>query len=183
MTEEFLSMIKMEVNDKLKENKLYNKKVDRVNKLLQYKCVLEYFSLIEKEPIRLNYMNCNFDDIVSMVFDRNIYRIKENETNHIYVYSGTYKCDDCIDIVHGPSAIAVSRYDSRAEYRTYHDLEQFSEIEVPIRKCDDFEKNNYILFVRRSDYYQLRKEFIVDAVNLGQKESVRKVLKKYYDNR
>ena len=179
MTEEFLSMIKEKVYEELKQNKLYNKKVDRVNKLLQYKCILEYFRLIDKEPIKLDYIEDNFEDIVSRIFNREVYKIKENETNHIYVYRGTYKLDYCFDIVHGTSDIAVERNDPSAQYRNYHDIEQCSDIDIPIKKCEEFENNNNILFTKRNNFYEIQKEFIVDAVKYGQEDAVKNVIKKY----
>lgn len=179
MTEDFLTMIKQKAYDELKQNKLYNKKVDRVNKLLQYKCILEYFSLVEEEPTRLQYRNVSFDDIVSRIFNREVYKIKDTETNHIYVYRGTYLLDHFCDIEHGPTGIVVGRNDPSAQYRTYHDLEQYFEVDIPINKCDEFEQNNYILFVGISRYYEIQKEFIVDAIKYNQDVAVKNILKKY----
>ena len=179
MTEEFLTMIKQKAYDELKQNKLYNKKVDRVNKLLQYKCILEYFSLVEEEPTKLQYRNVSFDDIVSRIFNREVYKIKDTETNNIYVYRGTYRDSYDCDIEHGPSAMLVYRNDPSAQYQTYHDLEQGYEINITIKKCDEFEKNNHILFVGISRYYQIRQEFIVDAIKYNQDVAVKNILKKY----
>lgn len=179
MTEEFLSMIKQEAQKELKDNKLYNKKVARVNKLLQYKCLLEYFSLIDKDPIRLEYEQENFNDIISRIFDRESYKIKDTETNHIYVYCGTYKLDYCCDIEHGPTGIAASKNDPSAQYRTYHDIEQYFAVDIPINKCNDFENNNHILYISSNKYYQIRKEFIIDAINFNQDIAVSNILKKY----
>ena len=179
MTEEFLKMIKESTYDEIKQNKLHNKKVDRVNKLLAYKCLKEYFSLVGEEPTRLKYYETDFEEIVNKVFNRAVYQIKDTETNHIYVYRNTYKSGDYDDIVHGPSDVIVGRNDPSAEFRTYHDLEQGYEINVPIRKCEEFEKNNHILFVGISRYYEIRQEFIIDAVKESQETAVKKVLKRY----
>ena len=179
MTYEMLEKIREEVKEKQKSIKIHNKNVDRVNKLLTYKCIIEYFTLVDEEPFTLKYMDNDIENIIDDVFRENIYQIKNNETNKIYVYKGTYKYDDSYDIVHGASSIRVNRNDPTALFSVYQDIEQNWDKNVRIDKCDDFEKDNYVIFGKISNYYQIRKEFIVDAVNLGQEKAVSNVLKKY----
>lgn len=119
------------------------------------------------------------DDIVNKVISYS----RISNTNNIYVYMGTYQRGSYSDIEHGPTDKRVARDNENADYRVYADIEKNSSdayVEVPIEKCDDFEKENTILFSHQfisSDYYySVKKMFFEEALKNGQEKAIQKVL-------
>lgn len=182
MKDSTLELIKSEINNEKAEIARHNKDVDRVNALLESDDVKEYFELVGIEPIRLQHKVIDEYKIVKRVFERIIWRIDEKDTNGIYVYKGTYMVDNCCDIVHGPSDIRVERDYPFATHRDYWDIEQHYAIEVPIKKCDEFERTHDVIYLS-SNYHSIRQEFIEEALEHGQEEAVNKIKKKYLNKR
>ena len=118
--------------------------------------------------------------IIESIFYK--YQNQIKETNNIYIYLGTFKLSDEYDIVHGPSDERVNYDDSKAQYRIYINLENGMEKEIKIDKCEQFERENKIIFpntsINRGYYYELQKEFINDIIIDGQDRAVERILKK-----
>lgn len=178
MKEETLLEIKEKIKKEKQEIIEYNKRVKRIKKLLERKTVIEYLELIDEEPSKLDFKDIDEEVIIKRVYERMLYKIDKNDTNKIYVCTGTYTFGD-FDIVHGPTDYLVNRDDPSATHRNYWDLEQSMSIDVAIKKCDEFEKNNIVIFEGRHSYYKIRQEFIKEALKNGQKEAVKTIVKKY----
>ena len=182
MKEATLLMIKKEIEKEKEKIRRHNNDAKKVSELLNSEDVKEYFRLVGREPIRLQHKVIDEYKIVKRVFERIIWRIDEKDTNGIYVYKGTYMVDNCCDIVHGPSDIRVERDYPFATHRNYWDIEQAYAIEVPIKKCDEFEKTHDVIYLS-SNYHSIRQEFIEEALEHGQEEAVNKIKKKYLNKR
>ena len=113
--------------------------------------------------------------------------MKLNETNDIYLCLGTFRMDDICDIVHGPRDIRLKRDDPKAEYRIYRNIEDGFSEQIPIHKCDEFERIHKIIFPK-VDYladkyfYELQREFIKLSIFQGQKTACKKILSKNKTN-
>lgn len=112
-----------------------------------------------------------------------IYNIKQNETNKIYVYLGTYKYTDEIDIVHSAVDERKKYNDPKANYRMYRDLEQYDTLILSIKDSSVFEKENIIIkpnsiFLER-EYYKIQEEFFDEILKSNQKKAKKRILNKY----
>ena len=156
----------------------YNKTVKRIKRLLEIKQVKEYLELTNTEPEKLDFKEIDEDKIIKRISDRFVWNIKENETNGIFVYRGTFEAGYDYDIVHGPSDRRVPRDSPFATHRDYWDLEQHYPFEVPIKKCEEFEKSHIVIFTS-GNYYRIRQEFITEALKNGQEKAVKTIIKRY----
>ena len=98
-------------------------------------------------------------------------------------YLGTYKYTDEIDIIHSSHDISVS-YDSPvADYRVYQNIEEWSSKQIPISKCEQFEKAYTILnqkvSITRKGFYEIQKDFFIRAIKVNQESAKKMVLRKY----
>ena len=119
----------------------------------------------------------------SYFIERFIYNIKQNETNKIYVYLGTYKYTDEIDIVHSAVDERTKYNDPKANYRMYRDLEQYDTLILSIKDSSVFEKENIIIkpnsiFLER-EYYKIQEEFFDEILKSNQKKAKKRILNKY----
>ena len=96
MTEELLKQLRDEVTIKKTNNEKQNTKVQRIKELEDDPNVREYIYLIGLFNTLFNYEDD--DQIVSSIYNKYIYLIQEDETNGIYVYLGTFRYSDEIDI-------------------------------------------------------------------------------------
>lgn len=118
------------------------------------------------------------EDVFYKVFNDHIYQINKDDTNKLFVKKGSYiKGYD--DPILGPQDTPTLNSDTRIDYVAYHDLEQFFEIDVPIKEYFEFEKENNILEVSPDKYYNTRKEFITDVFHFGQTQAKQNMIKKY----
>lgn len=186
MEEEILKQIVNEYKEQQQKKEKYSKIKDRINELAKTKEVKEYLELINLSQ-NLDYkrvIDINESDIIINAFRRN--SLKITTTNEIYVYLGTFKLSNVFDIEHGPSDERVERDSNQAEYRIYRDIEKCDSIEIPIKQCEEFEKNNKIVFPRtifkEKYYYELQKEFLEDSVLLGQEVAYTRILRKVNQN-
>lgn len=95
----------------------------------------------------------------------------------------TYKYTDKIDIVHSSHDTNVS-YDSPvADYRVYQNIEEWSSKQIPISKCEQFEKVYTIInpkvSIARKGFYEIQKDFFICAIKVNQKSAKKMVLRKY----
>jgi len=184
MNEEDLKNIK-EYYENLKSKKAYYINIKKqLERLEQTKTVQKYLDLLEKTK---NYdfqkmIDYKDDALLDMAFQRNLSSIKD--TSKIYVYLGTFVLSDECDIVHGPYGIRVKYDDERADYRKYKDLESYFAIEMPIKKCADFEKENTIIFPSvlnlESSFNQVQRDYLQIALEKGLEKARKHVLTKKY---
>lgn len=106
----------------------------------------------------------------------------------IYVYIGTYKNNNEIDIIHGSNDFSVSRANRDADYVVYQNLEShyWETIEIPYAKADEFEANHKIIVPqnvasRQRYFYDLQREYFETMISESPekaKEKVKKLIRK-----
>lgn len=103
----------------------------------------------------------------------------------IYVYMGSYKNNNEIDIVHGSNDFPVSRANHDADYVVYQNIEShyWETIEIPYVKADDFEANHKIIVPqnvvsRQRYFYDLQREYFETMINESPEKAKEKVLKR-----
>ena len=89
----------------------------------------------------------------------------------MYVYIGTYKYNNEIDIVHGSRDILVNRNDHKANYVLYQNLEAkyYETVQIPYKKADEFESTHKIIFPqnvasKQRYFYDLQSEYFETMV-------------------
>lgn len=183
MNKEIIELIKKEYQKRIDDKKRLENMMIRKQELEQDLKVQEYLKLNQliKESGCEQKIQEKDDKIIESIFYK--YQNQIKETNNIYIYLGTFKLSDEYDIVHGPSDERVNYDDSKAQYRIYINLENGMEKEIKIDKCEQFERENKIIFPNtsisnRRFYYELQKEFINDIIIDGQDRAVERILKK-----
>lgn len=103
------------------------------------------------------------------------FELDPEDTNRIYLCRGKNyfgRLKDGIyqlDIVGSPESVKCGWYcNIESEIDNYL---------IPIEKCDEFEKNHFIIF--HTDYEKIQSEFITRAVNDSQENAVKMLLRKY----
>ncbi len=182
MEDKNLKNIRKKYKEFLEIKETYQKLLQRKNELENDPKIQEYLNLIESidsygDTYILGCKVCSTTEkkLLERAFESEVI---EN-SNNIFVYCGTYKVSDEIDIVHGPSDIRVKRDDPSAEYSTYRDIEKNSlnsSINVSIHCRDEFEKNNFILYPKgytyENFYFEVRRKFFETAIKKGQKKAI-----------
>ena len=122
-------------------------------------------------------------DIITSFYHTYLYKIKKDETNNIYVYLGTYRNNDEIDIIHGSNDFKVDYNSPNASYRIYRNIEYPYGESIPISMCDEFEKKHIIIkpntYLKEKAYYEIQKDFFIESVKTNQESAKQKILRKY----
>ncbi len=187
MKEETLNEIRREVKELKRKNEEINRKSRRIQELEQDIKVREYLRLRGVKEIRIKeHLETDEDTLVTKVYYKHLRNINENDTNKIYAYLGTYKSSYETDIEHGSSDIRVDYLDPKAEYRIFQDLEQDTQITIPISKCIEFESTHKIIYLKGyrlwGKYYNIQKEFFTVSVKSNQEKASELILRKYNSN-
>lgn len=183
MEKEILDKIKIDYKNALERKKYILELIDKINKLEENDIVKKYIELI------VEYESLENDKIINQseqsIFDSicydNMYKIRE--TNEIYVCLGTFMSSYDCDMIHGISAVRLSRDDPRAEYRIYRNIENGYSDYVSITVCDKFEETHHVIIPNTniftdSYFFKYQKEFFSLAVTVGQEEAKRRILEK-----
>lgn len=106
----------------------------------------------------------------------------------IYVYMGTYKNNNEIDIVHGSNDFPVSKANHDADYVVYQNIEShyWETVQIPYAKADEFEANHKIIVPqnvasRQRYFYDLQREYFETMISESPekaKEKVNKLIRK-----
>jgi len=187
MEQEILNKIRIDYNNSLKRRTKYADILKQLKELEKDEKIKKYIDLKNRLE-QFNYekiINESDEEILSRTFWAYQYAI--NETNEIYLYIGTFKLDSHCDIEHGPGDIRLKRNDPRAEFRQYRNIEDGYSEEIPINKCEEFEKTHTIIFPEIEDmadkyFYEIQKEYIKIAVAEGQEVACKKILTKTKSN-
>ena len=180
MEQEILDKIIKNYNQGLERKKHYEDLLKKITKLEEDEKIKEYITL-KKRLEQVDYKKI-IGETDSQILDStfNSYKYMIDDTNEIYVCLGTFMLDNICDIVNGPSDIRLDRDDSRAEYRIYRNIENNYSEQIPIRKCEEFEKTHKVIIPNTTSieryYYELQKEFITLAVTEGQEKACKKIL-------
>ena len=177
MKEELLNKIRDEVESVKNENRKINDKYTRLKELENNPLVREYlFLLSEYNKGRIKYINEKDNKIIDNIYIKYLKQIDEDSSNKIYVYMGTY-------VKSNSSDRRVSRYSKDADYSIYRNLEFINDLIISIDKCDEFEKDNIVLFpkttFRELEYGDMQKSFYYEAIENGQESAKKKLSKKY----
>ena len=152
---------------------------------VKVKRYLEITNLLENN--KENNSSLNYDNLI----ERSINSIPVSNTNNIYVYIGTYRYNDEIDIIHGSKDDRVAFFDKKADYRVYRNIESLSyqddySINVPVSQCEKFEREHNVIYPKTclngEYYYKVRREFFKTAILEGQEKAIEKVLTKKEKN-
>jgi len=183
MEQEVMYKIKIRYEAGLRRRKKYSDLFKELEELEKDEKIKKYLDL-KKRLERFDYkkiINETDEEILSRTFLSYQYEI--NETNEIYLYLGTFMLEGFCDIEHGPRDIRLKRDDPKAEFRQYRNIEDGYSEEIPIHKCEEFEKTHTIIFPEIEElaekyFYEIQKEFIKIAVTEGQEEAYKKILTK-----
>ncbi len=173
MKEDILRQIKDEVSDKLSKldeynthARLINKKVEENNKKYLSRGLPLHDSAFIPEKTRY--------DVIFETYKKYIKSILPEETNQIFVYLGTYKPNNSTDEFDSFDIETEPKYPN-ASYRRYADLEGLWEEQVPIEKCEEFEKSHTVIY---DDYNKLLKEFLISSICDSQDKAVSRILRR-----
>ena len=122
MREELLRQLKKELEDRKKENTLYNEKVKKIRELQRDSKVNEYLQLTGLISPELKQLKISDEKLILSFYRQYLSEIKEGETNGIFVYMGTYQNSNEIDIIHGSHDLRVDYHSSDADYREYREI-------------------------------------------------------------
>lgn len=183
MKEEMLKQMKEDLMLKKEENNCYNERVKMIKNLEKDSKVKEYLRLTGIDNTDLKQERLSDKKIILSFYRNYLNKIKENDTNGIYVYMGTYQNSSEIDIIHGSSDIRVDYSSPLADYREYRDIEFPFSVMVPIKKCEQFEKEHIVInpkmYLASNTYYNIQEEFFIRAVKTNQDSALKLILKKY----
>lgn len=183
MKQELLLFLKEELQSIKHENEEINKRIKRIKELQKDPNIIEYLKLINLVDNDLKQIKISDKEIILTYYHHYLNKIKKEDTNNIYVYLGTYKINEEIDIVHGSSDFRVNYDSPSADYRIYKNIEYPYGETVPINKCDEFEKNHVIIkpktYFKEKEYYEIQKDFFVHAIKTNQESAKKMILKKY----
>lgn len=185
MKEETRNSIIEELKSKKSRILEHNRKVDRILELNKDPNVAEWISL-RQELDNFDKINVSDDELIRSNYSNYLYGIDKEDTNKIYVYLGTYKYSNSSDGIRGyDSDISVDYNSLDADYRIFNDIElrDCDSIIVPIEDCEDFEKDNRIIYLKQGDrylgrFYALQRDFFTDVIKYGQDTAVTRVLSK-----
>lgn len=189
MKKEELLKIKEELIKLKNERDEILKLEGEIKVLEQNETVKKYLDLLDLYDESLSGRKKNFnkktdDDLLKIVINNNDITPRED----IYVYIGTYKYSDEIDIVHGPSDIPVSRNAKDANYVIYYNLESkyYDSVEIPYKKYLEFESKHTIIIPenivsRKKYFYDLQKQYFDLLINESEEkanEMINKLVRK-----
>ena len=125
--------------------------------------------------------------------DRDIINIALREARitpdeETYVYLGTYKYNNEVDIVHGASDFLVNRNDKNADYVLYQLLESYycDNVQIPYKEADEFENTHRVIIPRNVKsneryFYDLQAEYFETMILKSPEEAsqnIKRLLKK-----
>lgn len=181
---------------KLREN--YNELINEKNKILALKSKIEK---LEKNPVVKEYLDTisEYEDSKSKYVnpiekkeDSYFVRTAVNQTTitpreDYYVYMGTYKYNNEMDIIHAPNDIRVNRNDKDADYVVYYNLEARAHsfeghVEIPYSKADEFELAHKIIvpknvISRESYFYDLQEEYYETVILESEDKAIERINK------
>lgn len=183
MKEELLVKIKEDLANEKKRLEEETERNKRIKILMSDRNVIEFLNLTGLKYDVGSTRKKATNDIIESMYYKYLHQIKESETNGIYVYMGTYRYSDEIDIIHGSYDVRVP-YDSiDADYRLYRNIEKTCKEKVLIRNCALFENTNTIINRKvafdDTNFYEIQKDFFIRSIKDSQEAAKRMILRKY----
>lgn len=187
MTEDYLNELKRNYSDLVnKKQKLLELK-ETIKKYEEKKEIKEYLALKEKLfDLDNSIVNDSDDTLLEIAMTKS--KTPDNLDN-IYVYLGSYKASNEMDIEHPSHDTRVFHGNNdEIDYKKYRNLEgdRFDDVIVPSDKCDEFEDENIIIYpctiLYGEYYYKVRNEYYKDAIENGIDVAKKKLLTKEKTN-
>ena len=160
--------------------------IEKLEETEEVKKYLELLDLYEEKTTGRNTGIENYTD--KKIIDIALRDTTITPDDEIFIYMGTYKYSDEIDIVHGSNDIQVSRINRDANYVLYQNLEAkyYEFVQIPYAKADEFEKNHKIIVPQnvvssQKYFYDLQREYFETMVfesPLKAKEKVNRLIRK-----
>lgn len=188
MKKEELLNLRLELEDlKDKRNKviIINEEINKLKETPEVKRYLELIELFKENTTgRMSgFDKFSDDDLLNIAISKS----KITPSEEIYVYMGTYKYTNEIDIIHAANDIPVSRLNNSADYVLYYNLEARYDkrIEIPYIHANEFESTHKIIIpknvVSREKYfYELQHEYF-ETIVLKSEEEAKKLINKLID--
>ena len=199
MKEEFLIKLRKETEIELARLKEYNERArlsqQRAKERPTRKFELDDGSLLEKTE----------EQIIMEIYKKHLSEIKEEDTNNIYYYVGTfvdvldeggyqpqskkdeYFCSHTTDIISFVSK-EVSRDDPKAEYRIYANVEGLYSYQLNLDEADEFERTHTVIYDELASAYQstawwrmcnVTEDFVIASIKDSQQKARSLILRKY----
>ncbi len=160
-----------------------------IKKLEETEEIKRYLSLLDLLEEKTTGKNTGIEKYTNkMIINIAIRDTKITPDDEIYVYLGTYKYSNEVDIIHGANDIPVSRKNHDANYVLYKNLEakNYETVQVPYEKADEFESTHKIIILknvasRQRYFYDLQSEYFETMIfesPLKAKEKVNRLIKK-----
>ena len=179
MKKEVLEKIREEFYRLKQRYETNNQKQQRLEELSHHPLIQEYL-LLQEECQTSDKKNISREqclDFASEAFFAQRKNIKE--TNGIFVFLGS-----TTDVLFMCDKKDIQQEAKRSMERVYCDIEKnlWASITIPLQECATFEKEHHIIYLNGMNtnqaFYELQNEFLLDAVELGQEDAVKKVLEK-----
>ena len=186
---EELNELKEKVNQLIKEREKVLKIQDEIKRLEETEEIKRYLNLLDLLEEKTTGINNGIENYTNKkIIDIALYNTKITPDDEIYVYLGTYKYSDEIDIVHGSNDIPVSRTNLNANYVLYQNIEakNYETVQIPYAKADEFESTHKIIIPqnvanRQRYFYNLQSEYFETMIFESPekaKEKINRLIKK-----
>ena len=114
-------------------------------------------------------------EILTDLIDKYVPTIQKKDTNHIYIYLGSFKTGLQGKLIY----INREERDRFADFSMYQDLEQTQSIRVPISKATRFEQKHFVLipeeYSKDFNYYEEHQKiqglFLTHAIESNQEKA------------
>ena len=169
---EELKELKEKVEQLIKERDKVLEIQEEIKKLEETDEIKRYLYLLDLLQEKTTGRNTGIEKYTNKkIIDIAVCNTKITPDEEIYVYIGTYKYSDEIDIVHGSYDIPVSRANHDANYVLYQNLEAkyYETVQIPYKKADEFESTHKIIFPqnvasKQRYFYDLQSEYFETMV-------------------
>lgn len=185
MTDQDIKDIKNKYDRLIKIKADLLKKNRRIEELEQEATVREYLCL--KEQLKSDKQS-SFYSVLELsneeILEKVINELLVANIGQIYVYFGAYKyVDSGSEKI--PNFMSISSNDEKVAYKEYKDIEHDLSIGhmVPINECEEFEKENIVLFPsdeeNKIEYFnKIRAMYFTTALKYGKEKALEKILYK-----
>ena len=103
------------------------------------------------------------------LYKNSLPKLRESDTNGIYVYLGTYKYNNYDYDGHFMNVEQVDRNNRKADFRLYQNIEQKSQLTLAITSANTFEESHYVIYPINTDnnvaFRNILEKFIDGLIN------------------
>ena len=194
MKEEFLNRLRIEAKKELEELEEYNERA-RLSQQRAKENSIRNFGLIGCGLDDGSFLEKTEKQIIMEKYKKHIGEIKEEDTNKIYYYVGTFKDvldKDEYDDMTNYIPIEVSSDDPDAEYRVYANVEGLYSYRINLDDVGEFERTHTIIYDEKANNYQssawwrmcnVIEDFVMVSFKENQENACSLVLRKYNANK